>query len=110
MMKHRESRLQNPRMAGTEGGVITEEQVKTDQELESPWNVIVHNDPINLMDYVTKVFMKVFGFPRKKAEMHMQEVHGKGRSVVWSGPRERAEFYVQQLQSFLLMTTMEKSG
>lgn len=110
MMHHWESSMQAARLAGSEGGVATEEEVKTDQQLETPWIVVVHNDPINLMDYVTKVFMKVLGFSRKKAEVHMLEVHQKGRSVVWSGARERAELYVQQLQGYLLMATMEKSG
>ena len=89
---------------------MTDEQTKVDEALDLPWSVIVHNDPINLMDYVSKVFMRVFGFPREKAEKHMLEVHENGRSVVWTGARERAEFYVQQLQSFLLMATMEKAG
>jgi ATP-dependent Clp protease adaptor protein ClpS len=89
--------------------VITEEETKTEESLDVPWNVVVHNDPINLMDYVTKVFMKVFGFSRQKAEVHMVEVHQKGRSVVWTGARERAEFYVQQLHLYLLLATIEKS-
>ena len=63
----------------------------------------MHNDPVNLMVYVTLVFRKVFGFSREKAESHMLEVHHKGRSIVWSGTRERAEFYVQQLHSHLLL-------
>jgi len=50
--------------------------------LDTPWNVIVLNDPINLMSYVTMVFQRVFGYPRQKAELHMLEVHQKGRSLV----------------------------
>ena len=100
--------LKRPHMSG--GDVITEEETKTDQALESPWNVVVHNDPINLMEYVTKVFMRLFGFSRAKAEIHMLEVHQKGKSIVWSGAREKAEFYVQQLHTYLLMSTMERSG
>lgn len=98
-----------PIFAGADGDVLTEQETRTEQEFDVPWNVVVHNDPINLMDYVTKVFMKVFGFTREKAEVHMLEVHQKGRSVVWSGARERAELYVQQLQSFLLLSTIERS-
>lgn len=99
-----------PGIAGGAGAdVITEEETKTAEEMDVPWNVIVHNDPINLMDYVTKVFMKVMGFPRQKAEVHMMEVHKLGRSLVWTGARERAEFYVQQLHSHLLLATIEKS-
>jgi ATP-dependent Clp protease adaptor protein ClpS len=79
------------------------------QDLDVPWNVVVHNDPVNLMSYVTRVFQKVLGFAREQAERHMLEVHQKGRSVVWTGAREQAELYVQQLQSHLLLTTLERS-
>jgi ATP-dependent Clp protease adaptor protein ClpS len=61
------------------------------------------------MSYVTHVFQKVLGFDRDLAEKHMMEVHTRGRSVVWSGERERAELYAQQLQAHLLLTTLERS-
>jgi ATP-dependent Clp protease adaptor protein ClpS len=89
--------------------VLTEEETRTEDSLDIPWNVVVHNDPINLMEYVTKVFMAVLGFSRQKAEVHMLEVHQKGRSVVWTGVRERAELFVQQLHTYLLLATIEKS-
>ena len=85
-----------------------EQENATDEELDLPWQVVVHNDPINLMTYVTMVFQKVFGFSREKAEKHMLEVHQKGRSIVWSGVRERAELYVQQLHGYLLLATLER--
>ncbi len=75
-----------------------------------PWNVVVHNDPVNLMSYVTHVFRKLFGFTTDRARRHMLEVHHKGRSIVWSGPRERAEFYVEQLHAHLLLATLEHSA
>jgi ATP-dependent Clp protease adaptor protein ClpS len=84
-------------------------EIETSEEHEVPWNVVVHNDPINLMEYVAKVFMRVFGFPRQKAEVHMLEVHQRGRSIVWTGERERGELYVQQLHLYLLLATIEKS-
>ena len=59
--------------------------------MATPWNVIVHNDPINLMSYVTLVLQRVFGYPRDRAERLMLEVHTRGRSLVWSGGREQAE-------------------
>lgn len=77
--------------------------------LDVPWNVIVYDDPVNLMSYVTWVFMKVFGYPENKASVHMMEVHKRGKSVVWSGQRERAELYTQQLQSHQLKATIEKA-
>lgn len=91
-------------------GVVQLEETETDAALDVPWNVIVLNDPINLMNYVTMVFMRVFGYAREKAERHMLEVHNKGRSLVWSGGREQAEHYVHQLHSYQLMAHMEKSS
>ena len=85
-----------------------EKETRSKEELDVPWQVIVHNDPVNLMTYVTMVFQRVFGYPREKAERHMLEVHQKGRSILWSGMRERAELYVQQLHGYLLLATIEK--
>ncbi len=87
-----------------------EQEAKGKEELDLPWLVVVHNDPVNLMSYVTMVFQKVFGFTREKAEKHMLEVHREGRSVVWSGLREPAEHYVQQLHSHLLLATVERTS
>ena len=61
------------------------------------------------MTYVTMVFQKVFG-THEKAEMHMLEVHRKGQSILWSGVRERAELFVQQLHGYLLLATIERTG
>lgn len=88
---------------------IIEHDTDTEEAVDTPWNVVVHNDPVNLMSYVTRVFMKVMGFPRERAERHMREVHEKGRSIVWSGARERAEAYVEALHGYLLLATLEKS-
>ena len=83
---------------------------REDVALDVPWNVVVHDDPVNLMDYVTWVLMKVFGYPETRAAKLMMEVHTLGRSVVWTGGRERAEFFAQQLQSHQLTTSIEKSA
>ena len=85
-----------------------EKETRSEEEVDLPWQVVVHNDPVNLMSYVTMVFQRVFGYPRDKAEKHMLEVHQKGRSILWSGMRERAELYVQQLHGYLLLATLEK--
>lgn len=81
---------------------------REDTALDLPWNVVVFDDPVNLMGYVTWVLMKIFRYPQKKAATMMMEVHRTGRSVVWSGQRERAEHYVQQLQAHQLLSTMER--
>jgi ATP-dependent Clp protease adaptor protein ClpS len=76
-------------------------------EPDRPWVVIVWNDPINLMSYVTYVFQKLFGYSREKATKLMLDVHHKGRAVVSSGPRERAELDVFRLHEHGLWATME---
>ena len=85
-----------------------DEETRVAQAVDLPWQVVVHNDPVNLMTYVTMVFQKVFGYPKEKAEKHMLEVHQLGRSILWTGVRERAELYVQQLHGYLLLATLEK--
>lgn len=77
-------------------------------DVDRPWIVLVWNDPINLMSYVTFVLQKVFGYSREKAEAMMLEVHNNGRSVVSSGNREKAEFDVFRLHEHGLWATMQQ--
>jgi ATP-dependent Clp protease adaptor protein ClpS len=77
-------------------------------DLQLPWIVLVWNDPINLMSYVSFVFQKVFGFTKEKADNLMMDVHEKGRAVVSSGPREKAELDVFRLHEHGLWATMQQ--
>ncbi len=79
-------------------------------QVDTPWNVVVLDDPVNLMDYVTWVLIKVFGYSQSKATTLMKQVHNSGRSIVWTGERERAELYTQQLQAHQLKSTLEKTS
>lgn len=85
-------------------------KLKPKTQMDVPWNVVVLDDPVNLQAYVTMVFKRVFGYPQQRAETLMMEVHTQGRSIVWTGGREKAEFYVQQLHGWQLQTKMEKSS
>lgn len=73
-----------------------------------PWNVVVWNDPVNLMDYVVYVFRKLFGYSQPKATRLMLQVHHEGRAVVASGPRERAELDCYRLHHHGLWATLEQ--
>ncbi len=86
----------------------TKEATDTRTRLAPPWNVVVHDDPVTLMIYVTRVFMSVFGYDETKARRLMLEVHHSGRSVVWTGAREQAEVYVQKLLGHHLRATLEQ--
>ena len=87
---------------------IEETKEKVGEAFAKQWNVIVWNDPINLMSYVVLVFMKVLGFTKEKAAKHMLEVHQQGKSIVATETREKAELYHQQIQAHGLMVTIEQ--
>ena len=95
-------------MAGSETKTRVKEKTETRTKTARPWNVIVWDDPITLMTYVTNVLIKVFGYARNRAEQLMLEVHETGQSVVWTGGREQAEVYLAKLQAFYLKTTLEQ--
>src|SRR2546428_7410599 len=76
-------------------------------EQDRPWLVICWNDPINLMSYVTYVFQKLFGYSFEKATKLMLDVHHKGKAVVSSGGKEKAEFDTYRLLAPGLWATME---
>jgi ATP-dependent Clp protease adaptor protein ClpS len=86
-------------------------ETTTEDELETehPWQVLVWNDPINLMSYVTLVLQKLFGFSLEKATRLMMDVHEKGRAVVSSGTRVEAEADVHKLHAHGLWATMERA-
>lgn len=75
---------------------------------DRPWVVLVWNDPINLMSYVTFVLQKLFGYSLEKATELMLDVHHKGRAAVSSGTREKAELDVFRLHEHGLWATMQQ--
>lgn len=81
---------------------------ETRESLDPGYLVICWDDPVNLMDYVTHVFQKVFGWPRAKAEQHMWQVHNTGKSILLRESFEKAEHYVHQLHRYSLHATMER--
>ena len=87
--------------------VLPSPQSATELRFEGMWRVVVLNDPVNLMSYVVMVFKKVFGFDEQTARKRMLEVHEQGRSIVWSGQREKAEAYVFTLQQWHLTAVLE---
>ena len=87
---------------------VRDPNVADDTDIDRPWIVLVWNDPINLMSYVTLVLQKLFGYSLEKATALMLDVHHKGRAVVSNGTRERAELDVYRLHEHGLWATMQK--
>jgi len=94
---------------GTSTAASPAAETRTRTRTSPPWNVIVHDDPVNLMSWVALVFQRVFGYPREQAERLMLEVHQLGRSIVWTGEFERAEGYVRELHGCQLLATLERT-
>ena len=95
--------------APAETPVLTENP-ETHTMLNVPWNVVVWDDPVNLMSYVVYVFRSHFGFTDAKARTLMLEVHHQGRSIVFTGSLEEAEAHVSALHGYGLWATYEKAG
>ena len=95
--------------AGSASIVETAPVVDADADTaqDRPWKVIVWNDPVNLMSYVTFVLQKLFGYDLDTATALMLEVHHDGRAVVADGGREEAEMHVFRLHEHGLWATME---
>ena len=76
---------------------------------DRPWVVIVWNDPINLMSYVTFVLQKVFGYSAREGDRADagRPPQGAGRAVS-SGSREKAEIDVFRLHEHGLWATMQQ--
>jgi ATP-dependent Clp protease adaptor protein ClpS len=97
-----------PLQASIAPAEVHEMSSDTDVRPDRPWVVLVWNDPINLMSYVAFVFQKLFGYSKEKANQLMLDVHEKGRAVVSSGTREKAEIDVFRLHEHGLWATLQQ--
>jgi ATP-dependent Clp protease adaptor protein ClpS len=87
---------------------LTSAEISIDQLIDKPWITIVWDDPVNLMNYVTFVFMKLFGYSKERAHELMLQVHNEGRAVVSTGTREEMERDVQRLHEHGLWATLQR--
>lgn len=73
----------------------------------SRWNVVLWNDPVNLMDYVVWVLRSVLGLSEEDARRMTLAAHHSGRTVVDGGSREQAEMQALRLRNHSLRVTLE---
>lgn len=103
---------------GTCAAVDVEERTDTSRQSSTslltapdvPWNLVVWNDPVNLMSYVSYVFQSYFGYSEAKANKLMLEVHRKGRSIVAHGAKEQVEQHAVAMHGYGLWATVEKAS
>lgn len=97
-------------MSSTLHVVEPDVQERARSAAQRQWRTVVHDDPVNTMDYVTWVFRTYFGFPLPLAHRRMLEVHTRGRATVSAGARERMEVDVTAMHSYGLRATLEPMG
>jgi ATP-dependent Clp protease adaptor protein ClpS len=87
-----------PRVGGPEGG------------LGGAWRVIVLNDNHNTFDGVASALARVIpGVSLDQGYAIADKIHNTGRAIVWSGMREPAEHYWEQLRDAgLTMAPLEQ--
>jgi ATP-dependent Clp protease adaptor protein ClpS len=101
----------DPRPPVASGGLgvldVCDTTVSLDQD--RPWQVLLWDDPVNTMAYVTRVLRVVFDFTKEQAAQIMLTAHTHGKAAVWSGGRDEAEAYVYQLHRHTLNATLEQT-
>lgn len=95
--------------AAPSGGTVLDASLESAEQTSTPWVTVVWDDPVNLMSYVTHVFVSYFEFPRAKAERLMMQVHMEGRAIVSSGSREAMERDVNAMHGFGLWATLDRA-
>ncbi len=95
----------------TQEGTRTGTEASTDSLTapDIPWNLVIWNDPVNLMSYVSYIFQSYFGYSEAKANKLMMEVHKKGRSIVSHGSKEQVERHAVAMHGFGLWATVERA-
>ena len=91
------------------GGTAIAERPVDEVLTQTPWVTIVWDDPVNLMSYVTHVFVAYFHYTKSKAEKLMLQVHTTGKAIVSSGSREAMERDVSAMHEYGLWATLDKS-
>jgi ATP-dependent Clp protease adaptor protein ClpS len=90
--------IERPRIGGPGSG------------LGGNWQVIVLNDDHNTFDHVAATLARVIpGISLDQGHRIADRIHNSGRAIVWSGPREPAELYWEQLKDAgLTMAPLEQ--
>jgi ATP-dependent Clp protease adaptor protein ClpS len=93
------STIERPRRAGPGSG------------LGGDWRVIVRNDSHNTFEHVARTLASVIpGVTLEGGHRLADQIHNSGQAIVWSGPREPAEHFWEQLDSAgLTMAPLERS-
>jgi ATP-dependent Clp protease adaptor protein ClpS len=79
-------------------------------DLGGDWRVIVLNDNHNTFDGVAAALSRIIpGVSLEQGYQIADRIHNNGQAIVWSGPKEPAEHYWEQLKDAgLTMAPLER--
>jgi len=72
----------------------------TETRLAPRWNVVLLDDDDHSYAYVIEMLGALFGYPQARAFLLAEEVDRSGRAVLWTGPREVAEFKQERVHGY----------
>lgn len=73
---------------------------KSKPKHEPRYHVILWNDDVHTFDYVIMMLQALFGYPREKGRQLANEIHNRGRAVVYTSSLEKAEIKRDQILAF----------
>ena len=96
-------------MATATPTIDTTTETGTESSTDKPWQVLLHNDQISIMEYVVAALRDIFGYDAAKCELLMLEAHENGKAAVADGTREQAEHWAARIHSYTLWATVRKA-
>ena len=87
---------------------VIDREVQRVRKLSPKYKVLLHNDPINTMDYVVNTLRQVVPQLSEQDALNiMLETHNNGVGLVITCDLEPAEFYSESLKAKGLTSTIE---
>jgi len=85
-----------------EPSVKTRTKDKKDERIKKqpPYHVVLHNDDDHSVDYVIGMLRQLFGHPPERGFKMAMEVDSRGRVIVDTTTKERAELKRDQIHAF----------
>ena len=99
--------LAQPRTPDVVGDVGLLERFEEQVTPAKGWTVLLHNDPVNLAEYVTKVLCTVFHVSTQVAQGYMITAHTEGKAAVFQGSKDEAVEKAAILGSYSLWASTE---
>ena len=93
------------------GAAVLDKQSERVRKTSPRYKVLLHNDPVNTMDYVVKTLRQILPqLSEQDAIAVMLETHNTGVGLVITCDLEPAEFYCESLKAKGLTSTIEREN